>query len=72
MQPLSFLRQIANFSPGRDMIFQNFGQGVSNLSTVAELRTFDGNAIFCVVNLQVFLRRTDILIVYYKLYISFG
>jgi hypothetical protein len=42
MQPLSFLRQIANFSPGRDMIFQNFGQGVSNLSTVAELRTFDG------------------------------
>ncbi len=25
------------------MIYQRFGQGVSNLSTVAELRTFDGN-----------------------------
>ncbi len=24
------------------MIYQRFGQGVSNLSTVAELRTFDG------------------------------
>ena len=30
------------------------------------------NAIFCVVNLQVFLRRTDILIVFYILYIFFG
>jgi hypothetical protein len=47
MQPLSFLRQIANFSPGRDMIFQNFGQGVSNLSTVAELRMFDGIVSYC-------------------------
>ncbi len=28
------------------MIYQRFGQGVSNLSTVAELRTFDGSR-FC-------------------------
>jgi hypothetical protein len=26
------------------MIYQRFGQGVSNLSTVAELRTFDGSS----------------------------
>jgi hypothetical protein len=41
------LHQIANSSPGRDMIFQKFGQGVSNLSTVAELRTFDGTSLKC-------------------------
>jgi hypothetical protein len=27
------------------MIYQRFGQGVSNLSTVAELRTFDGISV---------------------------
>ncbi len=28
------------------MLYQRFGQGVSNLSTAAELRTFDGNYLF--------------------------
>jgi hypothetical protein len=30
IQPFTSLHQMANFSPGRDMIFQKFGQGVSN------------------------------------------
>jgi len=30
IQPISSLHLIANFTPGRDMIFQNFKQGVSN------------------------------------------
>jgi hypothetical protein len=30
MQPLSSLHVNANFTPRRDMIFQNFKQGVSN------------------------------------------
>jgi hypothetical protein len=35
------------------MIYQRFGQGVSNLSTVAELRTFDGIDF---PNLSIFIR----------------
>jgi hypothetical protein len=42
MQPLTSLHQIAIFSHGRDMIFQKFGQGVSNLRTIVELRTIGG------------------------------
>jgi hypothetical protein len=35
------------------MINQRFGQGVSNLSTVAELRTFDGTDVLIVGRLDV-------------------
>jgi hypothetical protein len=30
IQPFTSLHQIANSNPGRDMIFQKYGQGVSN------------------------------------------
>jgi hypothetical protein len=36
------LHHCPSFYHKRAMIYQRFGQGVSNLSTVAELRTFDG------------------------------
>ncbi len=43
MQKLAFLHHCPSFYHERAMIYQRFGPGVSNLSTVAELRTFDGS-----------------------------
>ncbi len=42
MQIPAFLHHCPSFYHKRAMIYQRFGQGVSNLSSVAELRTFDG------------------------------
>jgi hypothetical protein len=41
------------------MINQRFGQGVSNLSTVAELRTFDGILLICTYITKLQTRRTE-------------
>ncbi len=43
MKKLAFLHHCPSFYHERSMLYQRFGQGVSNLSTVAELRTFDGS-----------------------------
>ncbi len=54
MQMLAFLHHCPSFSHSRVMINQRFGEGVSNLSTVAELRTFDGIILaLCVENMPV-------------------